>query len=110
MNANSKINYPFLDDCGDLLKFMYSTYSEPYTSYADFEGTEIKFDFAYWKPDLFIVTPLFPKTMFFIDTHVSERGTIGLGILVGSGTLDAFPCVELPAYVKDKLIATIKGE
>ena len=25
-------------------------------------------------------------------------------------TLDAFPCVELPAYVKDELIATIKGE
>lgn len=89
---------------------MYDNYSEPYTSYADFEGIAIKFDFAYWEPDLFIVTPLFPRTMFFIDTYVSERGTISLGILVGSGFLDAFPCVELPAYVLDELIATIKGE
>ena len=30
---------------------MYNNYSEPYTSYADFEGTEIKFEFAYWEPD-----------------------------------------------------------
>ena len=110
MNTNSRISYPYFQGCDDLLKFMYDNYSEPYTAHADFEGTEVKFEFAYWEPDLFIVTPLFPKTMFFIDTHVSERGTIGLGILVGSGTLDAFPCVELPAYVKDELIATIKGE
>lgn len=89
---------------------MYTHYSKPYTGYANFGDTEIEFEFAYWEPDLFIVTPLFPETMFFIDTHVSGRGTISLGILVGSGTLDAFPCVELPAYVEDKLIATIKGD
>ena len=89
---------------------MYDNYSEPYTSYADFEGTRIKFDFACWEPNFFIVTPLFPRTMFFIDTYVSKRGTISLGIFVGNGTLAAFPCVELPAYVLDELIATIKGE
>ena len=97
-------------NCNDLLQFMYENYSEPYTGPAEFEGIEVEFQFAYWEPELFIVTPLFPQTMFFLDTHVTMEGNIALGILVGTGTLDAFPCVELPAYVKDELIATIKGE
>lgn len=99
-----------LNNCDELLKFMFDTYDHPYDGYIEFQGDRVKFDFAYWEPDLFIVSPKFPKTMFFLFTGVFEEGTIGLGILVGSGTLDAFPCVELPAYIKDELVATIKGE
>lgn len=47
MNTNSRISYPYFQGCDDLLKFMYDNYSEPYTAHADFEGTEIKFEFAY---------------------------------------------------------------
>lgn len=102
--------YPILMDCDNLLQFMYENYSEPYTGPAEFEGTEVEFQFTYWEPELFIVTPLFPQTMFFLDTHVTGEGNIALGILVGTGTLDAFPCVELPAYVRKELIATLKGD
>lgn len=102
--------YPILMDCDNLLQFMYENYSEPYTGPAEFEGTKVEFQFTYWEPELFIVTPLFPQTMFFLNTHVAGEGNIALGILVGTGTLDAFPCVELPAYVREELIATLKGD
>lgn len=55
MNTNSRISYPYLNGCDDLLKFMYDNYSEPYTSYADFEGTEIKFEMEHTEFNISIV-------------------------------------------------------
>lgn len=96
---------PTFNDCDSLLQFMCKNYKEPYTGYAEFEGHKIEFDFSYWDPDLYIVSPKFPGVLFLLSTQVFEEGTIGLGILIGEGTLDGFPCVELPAYIKNALVA-----
>ena len=52
----------------------------------------------------------FPRTVFAIDDH-DENGQFNLYIFKGdSFVLDETLAVKLPNYVKDELIATIKGE
>ena len=52
----------------------------------------------------------FPRTVFAIDDH-DENGQFNLYIFKGgSFVLDETLAVKLPNYVKDELIATLKGE
>lgn len=52
----------------------------------------------------------FPRTVFAIDEH-NKNGQFILYIFKGdSFVLDQTLAVKLPSYVKDELIATIKGE
>ena len=64
-------------------------------------------------PDIwFILIPIckFPRTVFSIDDH-DENGQFTLYIFKGgSFVLDETLAVKLPNYVKDELIATLKGE
>ena len=52
----------------------------------------------------------FPRTVFAIDDH-DENDQFNLYIFKGgSFVLDETLAVKLPNYVKDELIATLKGE
>ena len=52
----------------------------------------------------------FPRTVFTFDEY-EENGQFNLYIFKGgSFVLDETLAVKLPSYVKDELIATIKGE
>ena len=103
-----------LNNCDELLAYLFEIYDD--TKYACgghimFQGDICEIGGA--MPDrwcILIPSCKFPRTVFAIDDY-GENGQFTLYIFKGdSFVLDQTLAVELPNYVKDELIATIKGE
>ena len=103
-----------LNNCDELLTYLFEIYDD--TKYAC--GGHIMFqgdicEIGGVMPDRWcILMPSykFPRTVFAIDDH-DENGQFNLYIFKGgSFVLDQTLAVKLPNYVRDELIATIKGE
>ena len=103
-----------LNNCDELLIHLLEAYDD--NSYAD--GGQIMFqgeicEVGGFMPSRWCIlmpSTKFPRTVFAIDDH-DENGQFNLYIFKGgSFVLDETLAVKLPNYVKDELIATIKGE
>ena len=103
-----------LNNCDELLTYLFEIYDD--TKYACgghimFQGDICEIGGA--MPDrwcILIPSCKFPRTVFAIDDH-DENGQFNLYIFKGgSFVLDETLAVKLPNYVKDELIATLKGE
>ena len=103
-----------INNCDELLAYLFETYDD--TKYAC--GGHIMFqgdicEVGGCMPDRWCTlmpSYKFPKTVFAIDDY-DEDGQFILYVFNGdSFVLDQTLAVKLPDYVKDELIATIKGE
>ena len=103
-----------LNNCDELLAHLFEAYDD--AEYACgghlmFQGDICEIGGA--MPDrwcILIPSCKFPRTVFAIDDH-DENGQFTLYIFKGdSFVLDETLAVKLPNYVKDELIATLKGE
>ena len=103
-----------LNNCDELLAHLFEAYND--TKYAC--GGHIMFqgdicEIGGVMPDRWCTlmpSCKFPRTVFVIDDY-DRNGQFTLYIFKGdSFVLDQTLAVELPNYVKDELIATIKGE
>ena len=103
-----------INNCDELLAHLFEAYSD--TRYAC--GGHIMFqgdicEIGGFMPDRWCTlmpSTKFPRTVFAIDDY-DEDGQFILYIFKGdSFVLDQTLAVKLPNYVKDELIATIKGE
>ena len=103
-----------INNCDELLAYLFETYDD--TKYACgghimFQGDICEIGGA--MPDrwrILIPSYKFPRTIFAIDDH-DENGQFNLYIFKGgSFVLDETLAVKLPNYVKDELIATLKGD
>ena len=103
-----------LNNCDELLAYLFEIYDD--TKYACgghimFQGDICEIGGAMPDKDCILMPSYkFPRTVFAIDDH-DENGQFNLYIFKGdSFVLDQTLAVKLPNYVRDELIATIKGE
>ena len=103
-----------INNCDELLAHLFETYDD--TRYAC--GGHIMFqgdicEIGGIMPDrdcILMPSYKFPRTVFAIDDY-DRDGQFTLYIFKGdSFVLDQTLAIKLPSYVKDELIATIKGE
>ena len=103
-----------LNNCDELLAHLFEIYDD--TKYACgghimFQGDICEIGGAMPDRDCILMPSYkFPRTVFALDDH-DENGQFNLYIFKGgSFVLDETLAVKLPNYVKDELIATLKGE
>ena len=100
-------NIPTLNSCGDLKAFMLSYLDESLSGTANFQGDIVEFD-GYAVPKEGEVIPVDGYDVNFTVGTVSEV-TNTFVLTLGKSYDEAFG-LELPAYVREELIATLKGE
>lgn len=99
---------PQISGCRELLIFMYENYNEPYIGEATFQGDFMEFSGMGVNPcSKVIVSPKFPRTVFFIED--ADEDSFNIHIIVGEGCMDELPTATLPKYVKNELIENIAG-
>lgn len=98
-----------LNNCDELLSFMYSNYDSPYQGYVEFQGDIVSIDGMSPSVDMVIVSPKYKRTAFIVGKTTID-GYFMLSIVKDWAFMDELPSVVLPEYVKVELIATIKGE
>lgn len=106
-----------INNCTELLNHLYLAYNTSMYccgGHIEFEGTPCEVWGAIPETNgLFIISPTFPNTIFVIGEEQNFYGekTFNLYTIIGREfIIDQTLCVSLPIYVKDELIATIKGE
>lgn len=98
----------YLNNCDELIKIMTDNYENPIIGNASFEGNNAEFN-GYAVPDKGEHIPMNENsTEYFSVGEVNE--VTNTFILTLSSSNDEGYGVKLPAYVRDELIATLKGE
>ena len=97
-------NIPILNSCDDLRDFMVSHLDESLSGTADFQGNIIEFN-GYAIPKEGEIIPVDKYSNFTVGTVSNITNTFVLTL--GKFADEAFG-VELPAYVREELIATLK--
>ncbi len=95
-----------LNSCDELRDFMMSYFDDPLNGTADFQGNVIKFN-GYAVPKEGEIIPVDNYGNFTVGTVNEVTNTFVLTL--GKFADEAFG-VELPAYVREELISTLKGE
>ena len=95
-----------LNSCGDLKAFMLSHLDESLSDTADFQGDIVEFN-GYAVPKEGEVIPVDNYGNFTVGNASEITNTFVLTL--GKFADEAFG-VELPSYVREELIATLKGE
>lgn len=95
-----------LNSCDDLKAFMIAYLDESLSGTADFQGDTIEFN-GYAVPKEGEIIPIDNCGNFTVGTISEVTNTFVLTL--GKSYDEAFG-VELPAYVREELIATLKGE
>ena len=101
---------PQFMNCDELLTCMYANYDKPYIGKATFEGEKVVFSGMEVNNNFcskVIVSPVYPRTVFFIEDVV--KGCFDVHIFINEGCMDELPTVTLPAYVRNELIETVAG-
>ena len=96
-------NIPTLNSCDDLRDFMVSHLDESLSGTANFQGDIVEFN-GYAVPK---EGETIPVVNFKVGTINEVTNTFV--VTLGKSRDEAFG-VELPAYVREELIATLKGE
>lgn len=96
-----------LNSCDELRDFMMYHFDDPLNGTADFQGDMVEFD-GYAVPKEGEVIPMDGYGVNFTVGTVNEV-TNTFVLTLGKFADEAFG-VELPAYVREELIATLKGE
>ena len=100
-------NIPTLNSCNDLRDFMVSHLDESLSGTANFQGDIVEFD-GYAVPKEGEIIPVDGYDVNFKVGTINEVTNTFI-LTLGKFTDEAFG-VELPAYVREELISTLKGE
>ena len=57
-----------------------------------------------------IISPKYPRTLFFLDAEEDIEGNIRFAILMNEGVNDELPCVSLPKKYLEELYGTMSGK
>ena len=96
-----------LNSCDDLKAFMLSHLYEPISGTAEFQGDVVEFD-GYAIPKEGEVIPVDDYDVNFTVGTINE--VTKTFVLTLGNSIDEAYGVELPAYVREELIATLEGE
>ena len=96
-----------LNSCDELKDFMMYHFDDPLNGTADFQGDMVEFD-GYAVPKEGEVIPVDGYDVNFTVGTING-GTKTTVLTLGKSTDEALG-VELPAYVREELIATLQGE
>lgn len=107
MCENNIPTFEYFNNCDELRDFMLSHLDESLSVIADFQGGMVEFD-GYAVPKKGKVIPVDGYGVNFTVGTVNEV-TNTFVLTLGKFADEAFG-VELPAYVREELIATLKGE
>ena len=107
MCENNIPTFEYFNSCDELRDFMLSHLDESLSVIADFQGGMVEFD-GYAVPKEGEVIPVDGYDVNFTVGTVNEV-TNTFVLTLGKFADEAFG-VELPAYVREELIATLKGE
>ena len=99
-------NIPILNSCDDLRDFMVSHLDESLSGTANFQGDIVEFN-GYAVPKEGEIIPVDNYGNFTVGTVNEVTNTFV--VTLGKSVDEAFG-VELPAYVREELIATLQGE
>lgn len=99
-------NIPTLNSCDDLKAFMLSHLGEYLSGTANFQGDVVEFN-GYAVPKEGDIIPVDGYDVTFTVGTVEVTNTF---VLTLGKSYDEDFGVELPAYVREELIATLKGE
>ncbi len=105
------MEFPVFNNCDALIDFMVESYDHPYIGEAYFQGDKILIDGLMPNVEVdtvVVASAKHPGVIFLVSPW--HDGEIELSIITGKGNLDQKPGAILPSYVKDELIATIRGE
>lgn len=106
-----KTNLPTLvtlNNCDELIEFVCNELADYPSDIIEFQGDILKID----KTDLSYEEIGVIKGDTLVSISSSAEGFFDLHAIKSpiDFTKDSFPCVVVPDYVKDELIATLKGE
>lgn len=108
----SEFCYPVFNGVDELLDYLVENSNSPYMVDAEFQGDMIGIFPCPVRADLgsiLIVSPKYREVAWLItNSHIGDR--FRLSLIKGSAQLDELLTVELPNYVRNELIATLKGE
>lgn len=107
MCENNIPTFEYFNNCDELRDFMVSHLDESLSAIADFQGGMVEFD-GYAVPKEGEVIPVDGYGVNFTVGTINEV-TNTFVLTLGKFADEAFG-VELPAYVREELIATLKGE
>ena len=107
MCENSIPTLESFNNCDELRDFMIHHFDDPLNDTAFFQGDVVEFD-GYAVPEKGEVIPMDSYGVNFTVGTIN-RGTKTFVLTLGESTDEAFG-VELPAYVREELIATLQGE
>ena len=107
MCENNIPTFEYFNNCDELRDFMLSHLDESLSGTADFQGDMVEFD-GYAVPKEGEVIPVDSYGVNFTVGTVN-RGTNTFVLTLGKFADEALG-VELPAYVREELIATLQGE
>lgn len=107
MCENNIPTFEYFNSCDELRDFMLSHLDESLSVIADFQGGMVEFD-GYAVPKEGEVIPVDGYGVNFTVGTVNEV-TNTFVLTLGKFADEAFG-IELPAYVREELIATLKGE
>ena len=96
-----------LNSCGELRDFMLSHLDESLSVIADFQGDMVEFD-GYAVPKEGEVIPVDDYDVNFTVGTINE--VTKTFVLTLGNSIDEAYGVELPAYVREELIATLNGD
>ena len=99
-------NIPTLNSCDDLKTFMLSHLDESLSGTANFQGDIVEFN-GYAVPKEGEIIPVDGYGNFIVGAINEVTNTFV--VTLGKSVDEAFG-VELPAYVREELISTLKGE
>ncbi len=103
----------FFNNCDELIKFLIDNHDNPICGNASFQGDSIDINGYAHPREISECVPLSENSMeFFIIGEVNEVTNTFVLVITDNATdyPDEDYGVELPAYVRDELIATLKGE
>ena len=97
-----------LNNCDELIEFVCNELADYPCDIVEFQGDVLKID----KTDLSYEEIGVIKGDTLVSISSSAEGFFDLHAIKSpiDFTKDSFPCVVVPDYVKDELIATLKGE
>lgn len=107
MCENNIPTFEYFNSCDELRDFMLSNLDKSLSVIADFQGDTVEFD-GYVVPKKGEVIPVDGYDVNFTVGTING-GTKTFVLTLGKFTDEALG-VELPAYVREELIATLQGE
>ncbi len=93
-------------NCRELIEFLINTYEFPQLGQYllnDDIITVTAVHFSYLMPCRCVVSPVYPRTVFFLQQEEDINGEIQFGLLVDEGVLDELTIVTLPKKYRDEL-------